>query len=231
MNNILKFSEDGKSILGVNDSSITSITIPDNVTTIEDWAFSRCTALQSIDVSKKNPKYASLDGVLYDKELKTIIKFPCNKRITEYNIPNCVTTIGNSAFWGCSALQSIDIPNSVTTIEKYAFNECTALQSIDIPNSVTTIGEEAFRRCSALQSIDIPNSVTTIEDWAFIGCSALQSINIRITDIENVNISEWAFNSIDTNNCVLYIPPGTLWAYRFHPVFGKFKNIEIEKQD
>ena len=258
-------------------TTLISVTISNCVTEIRKEAFSSCEVLKSIDVSKENPNYASLDGVLYDKELKTIIKFPCNKRITEYNIPNSVTNIGycafegcsslqsikipksvtnigycafggctslknvdipnnvtlieNDAFSGCSALQSINIPNSVTNIGIDAFSECSALQSIDIPNSVTTIGYAAFKECSALQSIDIPNSVTTIGDYAFGGCKALQSIHIRITDIENADIGEWAFNSIDTNNCVLYISPGRRWAYRHHPVFGKFKNIEIEKQD
>lgn len=71
----------------------------------------------------------------------------------------------------------------------------------------------------------------TIGNFAFYNCSALQSINIRITDFENVNISEDVFDEINTDNCVLYVPAGTRWAYRHHPVFGKFKNIEIEKQD
>ena len=109
MNDILKFSEDGKTVIGVNDKNITHITIPDGVTTfgrhpfavcnalesidipssvinIPEWGLNKGTALRSINVSVKNPNYASLDGVLYDKKLKTIIRFPSNKSITEYNI-------------------------------------------------------------------------------------------------------------------------------------------------
>ena len=187
------------------------------------------------------------------KDGKTLIGV-LDKNITHIAIPNGITTIECCAFSGCSALESIDIPNSVTTIGNAAFKECSSLQSIDIPNSITTIGDEAFSECSALQSIDIPNSVTTIGKFAFLGCeelqsiyipnsvttignsafsacSSLQSIHIHITDVENANIGKCAFNITTTNNCVLYVPPGTRWAYRHHPVFGKFKHIEIEKQE
>ena len=147
MDNILKLSEDGKTVIGVNNKNITHITIPNSVTTIEGSAFSGCSSLQSIDIpnsvttignsafrgcralrsiniSEENPHYTSVDGILFNKQLSTIIKFPQGGNIEVYNIPNSVTTIEGSAFEGCKALQSIDIPNSVTTIGNYAFNYC-----------------------------------------------------------------------------------------------------------
>ncbi len=211
--------------------TIQNFDIPYSVAKIGPGAFERCIALQSINVSADNPNYTSVDGVLYDKELRTIIKFPCKKDITEYNIPDSVTYIEDSAFHRCETLQSIEIPNSVTEIGNYAFHGCNALQSIHIPNSVTYIGEWAFRECSSLQSTYIPDSVTEIKNFTFAGCPALQGIHIRITDIENADIDESAFDGVDTDNCVLYIPEGTEMQYRQHPVFGKFKNIEIEKQE
>ena len=98
--------------------------------------------------------------------------------LTSINIPNSVTTIGKSAFFGCLSLTSINIPNSVTTIEDNVFFGCLSLTSINIPNSVTTIGEGAFDGCKSLTSINIPNSVTTIGKSAFFGCDSLTSINI-----------------------------------------------------
>ena len=80
------------------------------------------------------------------KDGKTLIKV-YDENITNIAIPNGVTTIGQFAFRGCSALQSIDIPNSVIKIEWDAFKGCSALQSIDIPNSVTSIGSGAFQNC------------------------------------------------------------------------------------
>ena len=152
-----------------------------------------------------------------------------DKKISEAVIPDGVTHIGNEAFWFCRALKSIDIPNSVTHIGDSAFVWCEALRSINIPNSVTHIGDWAFSWCRALQSIDIPNSVTHIGNEAFYRCEALQSIYIRITDIDSCCVKENAFNDIDFDNCILYIPSGTRCAYRHHPVFSRFKNIEIEQ--
>ena len=68
-----------------------------------------------------------------------------------------VTSIGNSAFSGCSRITGIAIPDSITSIGDSAFEFCSELTSIAIPNSVTSIGDQAFFGCSSLTSITIPN--------------------------------------------------------------------------
>ena len=152
---ILKLSNDGKTVIGVNDMSVKSITIPDGVTGIGDGAFACCSSLQSINVSKDNKHFASVDGILFNKDLTAIVRFPQKNDVKEYVIPTSVTEIRNSAFSGCSSLQSIDIPDSVTEIGDSAFSDCSSLQSIDIPDSVIEIGDGAFSGCSSLQSINV----------------------------------------------------------------------------
>ena len=91
--------------------------------------------------------------------------------VTNINIPNSVTSIGNYAFEGCSKLISINIPNSVTSIGESAFEGCSGLISINIPDSVTSIGVSAFEGCSGLTNVNIPNSVTSIGRSAFAYCN------------------------------------------------------------
>ena len=156
-------------------SALTSINIPNSVTNIGDNAFGCCSGLTSITVASDNPKYDSRDNcnALIETASNTLIQGCMNT-----TIPNSVTTIGDNAFYDCTALTNISIPNSVTIIGDYAFYYCSALTNINIPNSVITIGNYAFFECSALTNINIPNSVTIIGDHAFYNCSALTNINI-----------------------------------------------------
>ena len=99
--------------------------------------------------------------------------------LTSVAIGNSVTSIGNYAFYGCSGLTSVTIPNSVTSIGKSAFYGCTGLTSVTIGNSVTSIGNYAFSGCSGLTSVTIPNSVTSIGSYAFQDCSGLKLLTIQ----------------------------------------------------
>ena len=103
--------------------------------------------------------------------------FGCSD-LTSVTIPNSVTTICREAFSHCSGLTSVTIPNSVTTIDYWAFRYCSGLTSVTIGNSVTSIGFQAFYECSGLTSVTIPNSVTSIGDGAFSECSGLISVTI-----------------------------------------------------
>ena len=149
-------------------SSLTSITIPDGVTSIGDWAFDGCSSLTSIDVNEQNKVYADVDGVLFSKNMTELIQFPAAKG-GAYEIQYGVTSIGGWAFYGCSSLTSVTIPHSVTSIGDDAFEGCSSLTSVTIPDSVTSIGYSAFYGCSSLTTVTIPDSVTSIRDWAFDG--------------------------------------------------------------
>ena len=156
-------------------TGLTSVTIPESVTGIGSQAFSGCSGLQSIVVAENNSSYASLEGVLFNKDKTTLIQCP-GKKAGAYMIPSSVINIGEYTFQGCGGLTSITIPKSVTNIGDAAFSGCTGLTSVTIPESVTSIGWGAFSGCRGLTSVTIPESVTGIGSQAFSGCSGLTSV-------------------------------------------------------
>jgi len=133
---------------------LTSVTIPGSVITVGDYAFEWCDGLTAINVDPNNKNYCGIRGVLFSKDRKTIICYPCGKSGT-YSIPNSVTTIGEHAFYRCEGLTGVTIPNSVTTIGDYAFYYCRGLTGVTIPSSVNTIENSAFTYCSKLNRVEI----------------------------------------------------------------------------
>ena len=170
------------SIMGIGSrafsgaTALTSITIPAGVISIGDGAFKNTTALTSISVNPANPSYTSIDGMLLNKEVTTLIQYAVAKSATSITIPAGVTTIGRQAFSGATFLTSITMQTGVTTIEQGAFNGMTSLSDITIPEGVTTIGNQAFGSASALTSVTIPASVTSIGDFSFDQASALKDV-------------------------------------------------------
>ena len=151
--------------------SLTSITIPDNITTIEAGAFNGC-----INLKEFKGKFAADGGRCLIKD-NTIIAYS-GASGTTYTIPDSVTSIGDQAFSECIFLTSVTIPDSVRTIGKLAFSGCGRLKSVNIPDSITRISDGVFLSCSSLTSVTIPDSVTTIGEWAFSCCFSLTNINI-----------------------------------------------------
>ncbi len=152
-----------------------NVMIGQGVTYISEQAFPRCISLASIYVDPGNASYSSSDGALFDKAGASLVKYPAGKRDVGYTIPATVTSIGDSAFYGCSSLVSVDMP-SVTSIGERAFYNCASLASVEMP-SVKKIGEYAFSQCTSLVSVDLPSAVS-IGNGAFYGCSSLVSVDM-----------------------------------------------------
>jgi hypothetical protein len=178
----------------------------------EDGAFFKCKSLSNITVEKQNPRFADVDGVLFDKLKNQILYYPEGKKDTHYTIPsgitaiedytfsNCeslvsitlpagLTAIGYGAFSGCQNLRIIDIPAGVTVIKDHVFSNCGSLMSITLPAGLTAIGNGAFFVCENLAIINIPAGVAAVGEWAFSGCESLKEVYLS----RKVMISEYAF--------------------------------------
>lgn len=142
-------------------TGLTSIIIPRSVTKIGSNAFGGCSSLKEIIVDENNTAYSSVDGVLFSKDRKRIMRVPATKE-GEFYIPNSVTSIGEYAFSSCVKLTSVLIPTSVRSISEYAFSNCANITSIIIPSSVSSISDHAFSNCSALTSMTIEDSDTEV---------------------------------------------------------------------
>ena len=185
---------------------LTSVEIPNSVTSIGGSCFSNCNNLAEIIVDSGNMYYTSEDGVLYNKDMSTIINFPGGKS-GDFIIPNSVTSIGIAAFDGCTKLTSVEIPNSVTSIGKAAFQSCGGLTSVEIPNSVTSIGNNAFDWCLNLDSVY---------------CMAETPPSANATRVFDDN----------TLKGTLFVPKGTVSAYSTTDPWRNFWNIvEIDEED
>jgi uncharacterized protein YjdB len=197
-----------------------TVHIPASVKNIVTQVFLRCSAMTSITVDADNTAYCSEDGVLFTKDKRELISFPCGKA-GHYNIPPPVV-ITAGAFMYCEKLTSVSIPSSMNTIGNSAFYYCTALTSINIPESISIIGAMSFY-CSGLKTVTIPASVTTIAGNAFSYCRDLTKIvNYRPTPQV---ISAGIFVDVNFNECVLRVPAASIGLYGNAPEWKQFANI------
>jgi hypothetical protein len=221
---------------------LTSVRVPRSVELID--AFSDCSRLTSIHVDAANKKYCSVDGVLFDKERTTLVRFPAGKT-GDYVIPGTVTAIDRGAFRGCSSLTSVMIPGSVTEIGHSAFSRCVGLTSVTIPGSVTVIDQGTFSACGGLTSVIIPGSVVEVGSYAFTLCRNLTTVTIpasvvsfgwdifkecdALTTVVNLSPVPRKIGVIFEPDVIfggtLKVPAGAVEAYKAAPVWGKFGKI------
>lgn len=214
-----------------DNTTITSVTIPDSVTEIGANAFAGCTNLTSVNyiggdwskltIQSGNPAVedAAKDAAneqLFDFKFilnnTAVIVIRYNGTAADVTIPSRykgkpVTAIDHAAFHD-SAVTSVTIPDSVTAIPDDAFSYCSNLTNISIPNSVTFIGFSAFNSCTSLKSITLPSSLSTIQSYAFYNCGNLKTIRIPVSV---TSIGNCAFDVCPSLMTVTYPGSKTQW--------------------
>lgn len=188
----------------VNLEYVTEIQIGKNVKEIGSWAFENNQQVTKFTVDENNEYFCDVDGVLFTKDMKTLLFYPLAKDVTtikddngndiqvsEYTIPDGVETIRTKAFYKCGKITKVHIPDSVKVIEEKAFFRCGSLVDLTLSNSIEIIEKDAFGFCSAISEINISGTIKQIDTYAFYNCTSLLTINIDAKESDVTLGDKW----------------------------------------
>lgn len=221
-------------------SAITSIHFPATVKSFGDRALILQNKVTSYTVDPSSPYLASVNGVLYSKDLKSIIKYPMGLKADTYNIPEGVTSIGDCgferasfthlkmpatlesigkyAFWSNENLNAADFNNcNLKFMDEGAFTQCGALKSMTLPNSPVKVGDLAWYMNSSLTEIDLGGAVS-LGDLVFQSCAVLKSVNIPAS---TTSIGASIFSGCDALESVTVSPESNTFTAKDNVIFSK----------
>ena len=204
-------------------AKLLSVSIPATLTDLGSEPFADCPSLSAILVDAANPAYTIVEGILYNKDITTLIACP-GKMEGEIVIPSTVITIDVSAFHGCAYITSVSIPETVNSIGKHAFQKCYNLITVNLPEGINNIADSTFNYCLSLNEITIPQTVKSIGVMAFYNCGELTGISLPDA-VET--IADYAFSLCFSLNGITLPKNLKTIGYRAFENCGKIKNINI----
>jgi hypothetical protein len=181
-------------------SEVTSIDIPYSVLRIVDGAFKGCSGIKKFTVNENNQSYKDVDGILFSKDNKMLIKYPAQKETAEYVISEEVAIICTEAFMDNAFLRKVSVGNFVTAISDNSFKNCTALEEVELGGNVRIIGAESFKNCPKLALVNAHGM------WP--------------AHCPNV------FDDAAKQNAKLYVPRGQMFNYKRRLEWRDFKNVQ-----
>ena len=246
-------------------SSLETLNLPDGLTSIGNNAFSECRSLETLNLpagltsiganpfrgcdklklSNHSSHFKIQDDLLLSSDGSQLISYmgkgssvtipdcvrsigdsafsECNSLKT-LNLPAGLTSIGNSAFWECKSLETLNLPDGVKSIGNNAFYGCKSLETLNLPAGLTSIGDAAFSECKSLETLNLPAGVKSIGNQAFYFCKSLETLNLPagLTSIGN-----YAFEFCDSL-AALYIPQGT--EPHFKQLLPSYHHLKLRTQ-
>lgn len=174
---------------------VTEFYIGKNVKEIGNWALENNQHISAYQVDEANEHFCSVDGVIYTKDMKTIVFFPPAKE-GEYKVADTVEFVRTKAFYKCTKVTKVTLPDTVKEIQEKAFFRCGTMVQINLPDGLTLIGKDAFSYCYELTEVTIPASVNRIDEYAFYNCTNLLTVDVLAKESDMTLGEKW----FPTNN-------------------------------
>ena len=204
-------------------SSLETLNLPDGLTSIGNNAFSECRSLETLNLpagltsiganpfrgcdklklSNHSSHFKIQDDLLLSSDGSQLISYM--GKGSSVTIPDCVRSIGDSAFSECKSLAALNLPAGLTSIGNSAFSWCNSLETLNLPDGVKSIGDYAFFGCESLETLNLPAGLSSIGDYAFFGCRSLETLNLP-DGVKSIGDSAFSFCY---SLAALYIPQGT----------------------
>ena len=204
-------------------SSLETLNLPDGLTSIGNNAFSECKSLETLNLpdgvksiganpfrgcdelklSNHSSHFKIQNNLLLSSDGSQLISYM--GKGSYVTIPDCVRSIGDSAFSECKSLAALNLPAGLTSIGNSAFSWCNSLETLNLPDGVKSIGDYAFFGCESLETLNLPAGLSSIGDYAFFGCRSLETLNLP-DGVKSIGDSAFSFCY---SLAALYIPQGT----------------------
>ena len=165
--------------------SVTTVDFDCPIEKIGYDAFYDCSHLTAFSVGEGSYSFRTEDGVLFDYDGKHLLQYPAGRRERDYIVPEQVTAISDSAFFGCEYLERIKFGKSVKVIGSSAFRNCMKLREILFPENLETVKNCAFQNCVSLARVNLPNWTAYLGAYAFSGCKQLSEVHLpeKLTEL------------------------------------------------
>ena len=199
-------------------TSLETLNLPAGLTSIGDSAFYECKSLKTLNLpagltsiganpfsgcdelklSNHSSHFKIQNNLLLSSDGSQLISYM--GKGSSVTIPDCVRSIGDSAFYYCTFLETLNLPDGVKSIGGYAFFGCESLETLNLPDGVKSIGDSAFSWCSSLKTLNLPAGLTSVGDSAFSECNSLETLNLPAGLTSIGDSAFYGCNSLETLN-------------------------------
>lgn len=196
--------------------ALKDVALPTGLATLGEEVFKGCISLTGFSISQDNQDFAVVDGVLFSKDMTTLIRYPAGRQAERYTIPEGVITLADYAF-ADAALGTIIIPASTTTLG-YSVFEGSKITSQTLPDTVLTLGSYVFDNCAEMTQVTLPSHLTALPSGMFTSCVNLRSVKLP-ENLKHIGAQAFMYSGLES----IVLPAGMTnvdnYAFYYCPYF------------